>query len=59
LIGKAKSAEYLKKFNVSIDVVNEILVYYPTFVPALIEKALVKNTIYNVIPTHSTNPTQN
>jgi hypothetical protein len=41
LIGKAKSAEHMKKFNISLDVINEIIVYYPNYLPALIEKSLV------------------
>lgn len=39
--GKAKSSEVQKKFSVTLDSLNEILVTFPKFIPALAEKAKV------------------
>ena len=41
LLGKAKSSEVQKKFSITLDSLNEILVTFPKFLPALSEKAKV------------------
>lgn len=40
-LGKAKSSEVQKKFSVTLDGLNEILVTFPKYLPALIEKSKV------------------
>ncbi len=42
LMGKARSSELLKKFSVTIETLNEIIILYPQFTPALSEKARVR-----------------
>jgi hypothetical protein len=39
MMGRARAAELVKKFTITIDTINEINVLYPEFVPALNEKA--------------------
>lgn len=41
LMGKAKASEMQKKFNITLDSLNEIIVQFPKFLPALDEKAKV------------------
>ena len=41
LFGKAKSSEIQKKFSITLDCLNEILVTFPKYAPALAEKAKV------------------
>ena len=41
LMGRAKASETQKKFSTTIDTLNEIIVIYPKFIPAQIEKARV------------------
>lgn len=41
LMGKAKSSERLKKFPITIDTINEVIVIYANFSLALAEKARV------------------
>ena len=40
-MGKAKASEMQKKFNITLDSLNEIIVQFPKFLPALDEKAKV------------------
>lgn len=40
-MGKAKSGEVQKKFSITLDCLNEILVTFPKYVPALAEKSKV------------------
>ncbi len=41
LMGKAKASEVQKKFNITLDSLNEVIVQFPKFLPALIEKAKI------------------
>lgn len=40
-MGKAKSSEMQKKFSITLDSLNEVIVQYPKFLPGLDEKAKV------------------
>jgi hypothetical protein len=46
MIGKCASSEKLKKFTITIDAINGIIVEFPEFTPAQEIKARVK---YNLI----------
>jgi hypothetical protein len=41
LMGKAKASELMKKFTITLETLNEIIILYPQFTPALSEKARV------------------
>ncbi len=45
-MGKAKASELQKKFSVTIDTLNEIIVVFPDFQPALVEKSKVFLVFY-------------
>lgn len=47
-MGRARASELMKKFTVTIDTLNEIIVLYPHFTPALSEKARV-SCLYEVL----------
>ena len=40
-MGKVKGSELQKKYTVTLDTINEILVMFPKFEPAIIEKSRV------------------
>jgi hypothetical protein len=41
LMGKAKASELQKKFTITLEALNEIVVMFPKFLPALVEKSKV------------------
>lgn len=49
-MGKVKASEIQKKFTVTLDTLNEILVMFPKFEPALIEKSRVNIYLCLYIP---------
>ena len=42
LMGKAKASELQKKFTITLEALNEIVVMFPKFLPALVEKSKVR-----------------
>ncbi len=46
MMGRARAAELIKKFTITIDTINEVNVLYPEFVPALNEKAKLLMMVY-------------
>lgn len=47
LIGKARAAERLRKFQIALDTLNEIIVEHPKYLPAIAEKSRLLLTIYD------------
>ena len=50
-MGRAKASESQKKFSITIDTLNEIIVIYPKFIPAQIEKSRVIKNFLSILIT--------